>query len=106
MTALDLLQQLHELGVILMPYSDGTIRCRAPKGVLTHALVESMRQHKAELHAVVEAFEEQAAIAQYCSGFPRAEAEVLAWAYILAEPVHVAVRHVDIWMSQGRHYDE
>jgi hypothetical protein len=35
---LALLQQFHELGVILTPYPDGTVRCRAPKGVLTPAL--------------------------------------------------------------------
>src|SRR4030095_12665241 len=88
MTDLDLLQQLHERGGILTPYSDGTLRCRAPKGVLTHALVEAMRQHKAELHDLVEAFEERAAIAQYCSGLPRSEAEALAWACVLTEQVH------------------
>ena len=88
MTALDLLQQLHELGVTLTPYPDGTIQCRAPKGVLTHALVEAMRQHKAELHDLVEAFEERAAIAQYCSGLPRSEAEALAWACVLTEQAH------------------
>jgi hypothetical protein len=88
MTTLELLQQLHARRVILTPYPDGTLRCRAPKGVLTPALVEAMRQHKAELHDVVEAFEERAAIAQYCSDLPRAEAEALAWVCILAEPVH------------------
>ena len=88
MTTLDLLQQLHERRVILTPYPDGTIRCRAPKGVLTPDLVEAMRQDKAELHDLVEAFEERAAIAQYCSGLLRAEAEALAWACILAEPIH------------------
>jgi hypothetical protein len=88
MTALALLQQLHEHGVILTPYPDSTIRCRAPKGVLTPALVEAMRQYKAELYDLVETFEERAAIAQYCRGLPRAEAEALAWACILSEPVH------------------
>jgi hypothetical protein len=43
MIALDLLQQLHKLGVILTPNPDGTLHCRAPKGVLTSALVERMR---------------------------------------------------------------
>jgi hypothetical protein len=88
MTTLDLLQQLHALGVILTPYPDGTIRCRAPKGALTPTLVEAMRQHKAELHDLGEVFEERAAIAQYCSSLPRAEAEALAWAWILVESVH------------------
>jgi hypothetical protein len=51
-------------------------------------LVDVMRQHNPELYAHVEDFEERAAIAQYCSGFPRAAAEALARACILAEPLH------------------
>src|SRR4030095_2433320 len=50
MTALDVLQQLHELGVVLTPSPDGTLRYKAPKGVLTRARVDAMRQHKDELH--------------------------------------------------------
>jgi hypothetical protein len=53
MTALDLLQQLHERGGILTPDPDGTLRCRAPQGILAHALVDAMRQHKQVLHALV-----------------------------------------------------
>jgi hypothetical protein len=82
MTALDLFQQLHEHGVILTPYPDGTVRCRAPKGVLTPALVDAMRRHKAELHALAEAFEERAALMEYDGRIPRDEAERLAWACI------------------------
>ena len=54
MTALALLQQRHELDVALEPYLDGTLRYRAPQGVLTPALLDAMRQHKPELHALVE----------------------------------------------------
>ena len=78
MTALDLLQQLHEHGVILTPSPDGTVRCRALKSVLTPALVDAMRQHKPELHALVEVFEERAAILEYDGRLPRDEAERLA----------------------------
>jgi hypothetical protein len=85
MTALALLQQLHTLGVALEPSPDGTLHCRAPKGVMTPALVEGMREHKAELHGLVEAFEERAAIAEYCGGLPREEAERRAWACVLGE---------------------
>jgi hypothetical protein len=53
MTALDLLQQLHERGGILTPDPDGTLRCRAPKGMLTTALLDAMRQHKPGRHALV-----------------------------------------------------
>jgi hypothetical protein len=54
MSALALLQQLHELAVALEPSLDGTLRYRAPKGVLTPPLVDAMRQHKPGLHALVE----------------------------------------------------
>jgi len=89
MTALALLQQLSDLGIVLTPYPDGTLRYKAPEGTLTSELLDGMRRHKEELHGVGEAFEERASIAEYCSGLSRPEAEVLAWACILAEPVHV-----------------
>ncbi len=88
MTLLDLLHHLHEHGVILLPSPDGTVRCRAPKGVLTPALVDAMRQHKPELHALVEEWSERAAIAECCGGLSRADAERLAWACVL--PPHAA----------------
>jgi hypothetical protein len=53
MTALALLQQLHELDVALEPYLDGTLRYHAPKGALTTALLDAMRQHKPGRHALV-----------------------------------------------------
>jgi hypothetical protein len=49
MTAHALLQQLHALGVTLVPSPDATLHCRAPQGILTPALVAGMRQHKAAL---------------------------------------------------------
>jgi hypothetical protein len=85
MTALVLLHQLHACGGILTPSPEGTLRCRAPKGVLIPELVNEMRQHTVELHSLVEAFEERAALAEYCGGLPRAEAEQLAWAYVLGK---------------------
>jgi hypothetical protein len=88
MTALDVLQQLHDLGVLLTPLPDGSVRYCTRKGGLTPAMVDAMRQHKQELHALGEAFEERAAIAEYGGELSRAEAEALAWACILAEPVH------------------
>src|SRR5712691_8046242 len=83
MTAFVLLQQLYERGVILTPSPDGTLRYKAPKGTVTPALLEMMRQHKSELHGLVEAFEERAAIAQYCGGLSRPAAEALAWQCVL-----------------------
>lgn len=43
MTTIDLFQQLHALGVALEPAPDGTVRCRAPKGVLTPELLDVLR---------------------------------------------------------------
>jgi hypothetical protein len=53
MTALTLFQRLHELGVIMTPLPDGTVRCHAPKGVLTPALLDEIRQHRQELLALL-----------------------------------------------------
>lgn len=83
MTALALLQQLHDLGVALESSPDGTLHCRAPRGILTPALVERMREYKLELHGLVEAYEERAAIMEYCGGVSRTEAERLAWLDVL-----------------------
>ena len=79
MTALALLQQLRALGVALTPSPDGTLHYKAPQGTLTPALVDAMRQHKVDLHALVEEFEERASIAEYGGGLSRKNAERLAW---------------------------
>lgn len=86
MTALDLLQQLRALGVVLTPYPDGTLRYKAPKGTLTPALLEGLRQSKAALLDLVEEWSERAAIAEFEAGLPKAEAETLAWRCVLGEP--------------------
>jgi hypothetical protein len=101
MIALDLLQQLHKLGVSLTPSSDGTLRCRAPKGVLTPALVEKMREHKPELHGLVESWSERAAIAQYCGGHTREEAERLAWQCVIVPHAGCAACGLPIDSSGG-----
>lgn len=85
MTTLDLLQQLRALGVVLTPYPDGTLRYKAPKGVLTPDLLDALRQHKATLFALVEAWSERAAIVEYCGGLSREDAERLAWQCVLSE---------------------
>jgi len=79
MTALGLFRHLRDVGVVLTPSPTGTLRYKAPKSILTSDLLDAMRQHKTELHALVEAVEERAAIAQYCGGLTRAEAERRAW---------------------------
>ena len=73
----------------MTPLPDGIVRCRAPKGVLTPALLDAMRQHKDVLHALAEEWSERAAIAECCGRLPRPEAEVLAWACVLVASVHV-----------------
>ena len=85
MTALDLLHQLQVLGVVLTPYPDETLRYKAPKGVLTPTLLDAMRQHKAELHGLVEGFEERSSIAEYCGSLSRLAAEALAWQSVFGE---------------------
>jgi hypothetical protein len=47
----------------------------------TLSTTSAMRQHKAELHALAEAFEERAAILEYDGRIPHDEAERLAWAW-------------------------
>ena len=85
MTTLQLLQSLHAAGVVLKPYPDGTLRYKAPKGTMTPALRDGMRQHKAALHTGVEAFEQRAALAEYCGGLARRKAEQVAWQCVLGE---------------------
>jgi hypothetical protein len=53
MMTLALFQQLHTLGVVLTPSPDGTLRYKAPKGVLTPELLGALRQHKAALLAML-----------------------------------------------------
>jgi hypothetical protein len=94
-TPLDLLHQVHVLGLVLTstctvgdvpPGTEGHTRplvfglhVDAPKGVLTPALLDALRQHKAALLELVEAFEERAGIAEFCGGLTRDAAEALAW---------------------------
>lgn len=42
-------------------------------------LLDAKRQHTQELHGLVEAWSERAAIAEYCGGLSRENAERLAW---------------------------
>jgi TubC N-terminal docking domain len=103
MTARDLLQHLQERGVVLTPYLDGTLRYKAPQGLLTSGLLDTMRQHKAALHELVEAVEERAAIAEYCGNLARPAAEALAWQYVLGEiPEHAPRTPVPVHSGDAR----
>jgi hypothetical protein len=46
-------------------------------------MVDGMRQHKAELHGLVEEWSERAALVEYCGGLLREAAEQLAWTCVL-----------------------
>jgi hypothetical protein len=78
MTPLALFRVLRSAGVILRPDGD-RLHVDAPAGVLTDALRQAMRQQKESLLGLVEWYEERAAIAEYCGGLSRPEAEALAW---------------------------
>ena len=84
MTALELLTARHARGVTLTPWGD-RLRVDAPEGTLTPALRAALREHKAELLDLLEAFEERAALAEYCGGLSRPAAEALAWQCVLEE---------------------
>lgn len=80
------LRHLHTRGVILALSDDGeSLRCRAPKGVLTTADIALLRQHKDALLALLDRHAEKAALLEFCSGVARAEAEKLAWLTLLPE---------------------
>jgi hypothetical protein len=81
----DLVPQLQALAVTLTPHPDGSIRCRAAKGVLSSEVLAAMRQHKVALHGLIEAWGERAALAEYCGGIPRGVAETQAWAWMLTQ---------------------
>ena len=94
MTTLDtvtvrvLLRQLRTLGVVLTPLSDGRIRYRAPKRTMTPALLTIIRQHKMELHALAADWCARVALAAYCAGLSRLQAEQVAWQCLLEEAPH------------------
>jgi hypothetical protein len=87
MTAHDIVHAAQAHGVTLALYGRERILVMPP-GVLPSALREAIREHRDELLTLLEAVEERAAIAQYCAGLPRPEAEARAWACILDEQGH------------------
>ena len=82
MATIESLTVLYEHGVTLTPRGD-RLHVDAPAGTLTLALRAALRTHKAALLDLLEAFEERAAIAEYCGGLSRVEAERLAWQCVL-----------------------
>ena len=79
---LALLRLLRDMGIALRP--DGNhLYVDITAGNVTRAILEALRQHQDALLDLVEALEERAAIAQYCAGLPRVEAEALAWQAVM-----------------------
>ena len=85
MAPLALFHVLHACGVRLIPYPDGTLRYEGETGTLPPALLDQVHMHTAALHALVEAFEERAAIAEYCGGLAREDAEWQAFLSVQGE---------------------
>jgi hypothetical protein len=82
MTAPDIIRALHAQGVTLALYGLGRIRV-TPAAVLSPNWRQAIQAHREALLALLEAFEERAAIAEYCGSLSRAEAEKLAWQWVL-----------------------
>ena len=83
-TPLALLRLLRAMSVTLRP--DGNrLYVDITAGNVTRDMLEAMRQQKEALLDLVEAVEERAAIAEYCAGLPRVEAEALAWQDVLGK---------------------
>ena len=82
-TPLALMVSLRSLGIALRP--DGNhLYVDITAGNVTRDMLEALRQHQEELLSLVESLEERAAIAEYCAGLPRVEAEAFAWTDIEA----------------------
>src|SRR5262249_10697021 len=76
--AFSLVSNLRSKGVNFAIHNE-QLAVDAPKGTLTEVLRQAIRQHKEAIIAILEAFEERAAIAEYCGGLSRGDAERLAW---------------------------
>ncbi len=79
MNASAILDNLHRRGVSLRADGD-VIRWQAPTGVMTEADLSALREHKAEVLAIIreeeaDRIEERAAIIQFDAYFARREAE-------------------------------
>lgn len=83
MTTAEVLRDLRARDIRLS-CEDGRLVYDAPAGAVTAAVLLGLREHKA---AILEAFEERAAIMEYDAGMPRAEAEARAWRDVLREAV-------------------
>ncbi len=81
-----LLRELRGLGVVLSIDADGRLAYDAPEP-LGDALLSRLRDHRDGLLAAVEQFEERAAIVEHNAKLSRCDAERVALAEMLGEPV-------------------
>jgi hypothetical protein len=83
-TPFALLVSLRDMGIALRP--DGNrLYVDITAGNVTRGMLEALRQHKEALLDLVEAFEERAAIAEYCGGLAREDAEWQAFLSVQGE---------------------
>jgi len=80
MDSLALLIHAHAAGLQVRAEGERLI-VRGPKRLA--GLAQQLLGQKAEVLEALEAFEERAAMAEYGGGLPRAEAEQLAWQWVL-----------------------
>jgi hypothetical protein len=80
MDSLALLITAHAAGLQARAEGERLI-VRGPKRLT--ALAQQLLSQKAEILEALEWFEERAAMAEYCGGLSRAEAEKLAWQCVL-----------------------
>lgn len=78
MKAVELLAKLKQAGVILSIRSDGKLAYRGPAESIGPDVIEEIKAVRDELLAVVELFEERAAILEFDGGLDRDEAEAQA----------------------------
>jgi hypothetical protein len=78
MTAVELLAECQARD-IQVSVQGASLAYDAPAGALTPEVIEAMRQHKAALLALLERWEERAAILEYDAGLPRDDAEWQAY---------------------------
>jgi len=77
MTTPDIIRALHAQGVTLALYGLERIRV-TPAAALSPYWRQAIQAHREALLALLEAFEERAAIGEHCGGLSRTEAEKLA----------------------------
>ena len=83
MDGVTLLGRARAAGIEIRAHGE-QLHVRGPKR--HEALVKALFEHKEAILALLELYEERAAIMEYCAGLPREDAERQAWAIVLMEP--------------------